>query len=105
MLWMLRSIRPTAKISSQLAEVESRELASIDLALENIRQGTYGKCAACNKSIPMARLNALPYAVLCIDCQRAAETGQAGGDMDNWQNVLGANNTKANVPMPDTGTR
>ena len=77
------------EISSQLAEVESRELASIENALERMRDGQYGVCEGCGCSIPMARLNALPYATLCIDCQRETErTGRgAGGDSD-WGRVL-----------------
>ncbi len=35
------------EISSQLAEVESRELAHIENALERMRQGTYGQCEVC----------------------------------------------------------
>ena len=61
------------EITSQLAEVESRELAYIENALERIRQGTYGKCEGCGGAIPVARLQALPYAVLCIHCQQEAE--------------------------------
>ena len=61
------------EISSQLAEVESRELASIDHALDQMREGTYGLCDGCEKPIPLARLQALPYATTCIDCQREAE--------------------------------
>jgi DnaK suppressor protein len=61
------------EIASQLAEVESRELALIEGALERMRQGTYGKCEHCGGSIPAARLQALPYAVLCIHCQQEAE--------------------------------
>ena len=63
------------EISSKLAEVESRELVQIDTAIERIREGTYGQCDVCNNKIPLARLNALPYAMTCIDCQRAVETG------------------------------
>jgi len=63
------------EISSKLAEVESRELALIDSAIERVREGTYGQCDVCKNKIPLARLNALPYAMTCIDCQRAAETG------------------------------
>jgi len=77
------------EINSQLAEVESRELASIDEALEQMRDGTYGICERCDKKIPMARLNALPYATSCIDCARAAENeshGQGGGA--DWSKVL-----------------
>jgi DnaK suppressor protein len=61
------------EISSQLAEVESRELAHIENALDRIRSGQYGLCEVCNTRIPMARLNALPYATMCIGCQREVE--------------------------------
>jgi DnaK suppressor protein len=68
------------EISSQLAEVESRELANIENALERMRAGKYGSCEVCGGKIPLARLNALPYATMCIDCQRDLErSGSAGG--------------------------
>ena len=68
------------EISSQLAEVESRELASIENALDRMRAGQYGVCEVCNGKIPLARLNALPYATMCIACQRELErTGSADG--------------------------
>lgn len=61
------------EISSQLAEVESRELANIENALERMKSGKYGMCEVCNGKIPMGRLNALPYATMCIGCQRELE--------------------------------
>src|SRR5690242_5698557 len=61
------------EISSQLAEVESRELSSIEIALERMRKGDYGRCDGCGNGIPLARLQALPYATTCIQCQREAE--------------------------------
>lgn len=76
------------EISSKLAEVESRELAQIDGAIERIREGTYGQCEICNGKIPLARLNALPYALTCIECQRAAETGGATAANAEWGRVL-----------------
>lgn len=77
------------EISSQLAEVESRELASIENALQRMREGQYGICEACNNKIPVARLNALPYATLCIECQREAErTGSANSGSVDWGRVL-----------------
>ena len=77
------------EISSQLAEVESRELANIEFALEQMRQGTYGQCDVCGGKIPLTRLKALPYATNCIDCQRAAETsGAAGRGASNWSRVI-----------------
>lgn len=77
------------EISSQLAEVESRELSSIENALMRMKQGQYGVCEGCGSSIPLARLNALPYATLCIDCQREAERYGASNSGDNdWGRVL-----------------
>ena len=61
------------EISSQLAEVEARELGSIENALERMSSGTYGSCEICNGKIPLARLQALPYATMCIQCQRQTE--------------------------------
>lgn len=77
------------EISSQLAEVESRELASIEKALELMRQGQYGACEACEEQIPLARLQALPYATLCIQCQREAEkAGTAQRSAHDWGRLL-----------------
>jgi len=77
------------EISSQLAEVESRELASIENALERMRAGHYGVCEGCGCKIPIARLNALPYATFCIECQREAERngGHLNGDHD-WGRIM-----------------
>jgi DnaK suppressor protein len=77
------------EISSQLAEVESRELARIETALERMRDGGYGVCESCSQNIPLARLNALPYATLCIKCQREAEREGLGGRADaDWSRLL-----------------
>src|ERR1051326_6038043 len=61
-------------MNSQLAELDSRELAQIDRAIEGLKRGTYGLCEGCGCKIPIARLNALPYTTLCIKCQREMET-------------------------------
>lgn len=65
------------EISSQLVEIESRELGQIEHALERIAQGVYGRCEFCNGKIAEARVNALPYTSSCIDCQR--ENERSGG--------------------------
>lgn len=65
------------ELNSQLAEVESRELSNVEAALEKMRDGSYGKCEGCNENIPLVRLQALPYATLCIQCQTELEkTGE-----------------------------
>ena len=87
------------EISSQLAEVESRELASIENALERMRQGQFGVCEGCGCTIPMARLNALPYATMCIECQREAERHGSHGSSDaDWGRVLdGGSDSEASL--------
>lgn len=61
------------EISSQLVEVESRELIQIEEALGRFKEGVYGNCEICDKPIPLARLQAVPYATTCIDCARKQE--------------------------------
>ena len=92
------------EISSQLAEVESRELARIEVALEGMRDGHYGVCEGCGTGIPMARLNALPYATYCIKCQREAERqGASGGssaDVD-WSRLLDSSSSDSDLSIND----
>ncbi len=76
------------EIYSRLAEAESRELAHIQYALEKMDEGSYGKCEACNCNIPQARLEALPYATLCVECKRKVESGIiAASPHGNWSHV------------------
>lgn len=67
------------EISSQLVEVESRELGQIEKALKLMESGSYGQCEACGEAIPIARLNALPFATQCVECQESAERRQSTG--------------------------
>jgi len=48
-------------------------LKQVNAALKRFDNGTYGLCVECNKPIDTARLNAIPYADLCMDCQRKRE--------------------------------
>jgi DnaK suppressor protein len=61
------------EITSQLVEIESRELEQIEQALSRIQRGVYGRCEFCGNKINEARLNALPYTNSCIECQRENE--------------------------------
>ncbi|HEY8775183.1 MAG TPA: TraR/DksA C4-type zinc finger protein [Gaiellaceae bacterium] len=56
-----------------LEENSEHVLAEIDGALKRIEEGTYGICTNCGKQIVVERLEALPWATLCIDCQRDRE--------------------------------
>ncbi len=56
-----------------LEENSEHVLRDIDAALRRIEDGTYGTCTNCGKQIPEERLEARPWATLCIDCQRDRE--------------------------------
>ncbi len=56
-----------------LEENSEHVLTAIDAALKRIEEGTYGTCTSCGKEIPAERLEARPWATLCIDCQRKQE--------------------------------
>jgi DnaK suppressor protein len=53
-----------------------QHLALVDAALARLDAGTYGACVRCGKQIPEGRLEALPWAAHCIDCQTAIDRGQ-----------------------------
>ncbi len=56
-----------------LEENSEQVLQAIDEALARIDEGTYGICQNCGRPISEERLEALPYARLCIDCKRLEE--------------------------------
>ncbi|MHC4548579.1 MAG: TraR/DksA family transcriptional regulator [Planctomycetota bacterium] len=48
-------------------------LAAVEDALKRIEDASYGQCEECGRKIAEARLEAIPYAARCIDCERARE--------------------------------
>jgi DnaK suppressor protein len=56
-----------------LVQMKADTLSRIDEAMRRLEAGTYGECAECGTEIPAARLKALPFAVLCRDCQEQEE--------------------------------
>jgi RNA polymerase-binding protein DksA len=61
------------EIDFTLEENSGQVLLEIDAALTRIDDGTYGTCSRCGKEIAPERLEAYPWAALCIDCARQAE--------------------------------
>lgn len=61
----------TAERTEVLGLVDSlkRQLDSVDGALAKIEAGSYGLCASCGKEIGVARMEARPTSVLCMDCK------------------------------------
>ena len=48
-------------------------IEEIDAALEKVAKGTYGICDNCGGGIKIARLDRLPYATMCVECQQRME--------------------------------
>lgn len=63
----------TQEFNYSLSENDRQQLAQIDAALERMEEGEYGKCEECGEAISAARLKAIPWAILCIDCQEKKE--------------------------------
>jgi RNA polymerase-binding protein DksA len=55
-----------------LRDSERAQLRLVEDALERLEAGTYGTCRSCGRPIAAERLEAIPWAALCIDCARAA---------------------------------
>jgi len=60
-------------IMIELIQNGEEGVRNIDTALEKIEEGAFGVCELCAKKINKDRLKAVPYAKLCIDCQREEE--------------------------------
>jgi RNA polymerase-binding protein DksA len=61
------------EMTTNMLSNEQEVLYQIDDALKRIDEGTFGTCQQCNQAITMSRLKAVPYASMCISCQRVKE--------------------------------
>ncbi|HNQ98284.1 MAG: TraR/DksA family transcriptional regulator [Spirochaetales bacterium] len=61
------------KMLETIGSKDMKRMRLIDSAITRIEQGKYGLCMKCGKKIPKARLEAIPYALMCIECQSADE--------------------------------
>jgi DnaK suppressor protein len=64
------------EIYYMLSNREREELRAIDEALDKLESSVYGTCERCDKSIGVKRLEALPLALFCRDCQDEMEMAQ-----------------------------
>lgn len=60
-----------ARLATLIA-VSRKRLGDITLALERVETGEHGRCAVCGREISASRLEARPFARLCLDCAAAA---------------------------------
>jgi DnaK suppressor protein len=58
-----------------LRDRNAAQLAEVEAALARLDDGTYGTCVRCGRPIAPERLDALPWAAHCIDCQRIVGRG------------------------------
>ncbi len=56
------------------------QLRDIEEALRKIELGTYGICDDCEEEIPIGRLNVMPFALRCVDCQEKYEIMRSEGE-------------------------
>ena len=63
----------TKEFLLSLSDAERKQLFLIDEALNRIEKNEYGICQMCQKNISKKRLNAVPWAPHCIECQEKAE--------------------------------
>jgi DnaK suppressor protein len=61
-----------------LLESLDQTVRQIDAALGRLHTGEYGRCAGCSGAIPLARLQAVPFATRCVPCQSKKEDGGSG---------------------------
>ena len=79
-------------LAARIAEWDSMTIDEIEDALKMLREGRYGTCRICGKRITKRRLEACPFATLCIVCkevqerqsmpERYPDTRQYGADMN-----------------------
>jgi RNA polymerase-binding protein DksA len=58
-----------------LRDKDEQHLEAVDAALARLDAGTFGSCIRCGRPIAPERLEALPWAAHCIDCQRIVGRG------------------------------
>ena len=66
------------EIGLTVASEEGKKIFLIQDALRALANGKYGKCIDCKDDIAPARLDAIPYAKLCIRCKSAREENEDG---------------------------
>jgi DnaK suppressor protein len=67
-------------ISVRLNRLEWQNLRRIEAALERLDRDEYGVCEECGEAISSKRLDAIPWALLCVSCQERAREEEVDED-------------------------
>lgn len=62
--------RENDEVLNALGAHAAAELAHINGALQRMELGSYDKCSQCGQAIQLARLTALPFTALCVNCAK-----------------------------------
>jgi DnaK suppressor protein len=65
----------TKEFLFSLSNSDRKLLQQVDDALSRIADRRYGVCASCEDTLNLKRLQAVPWATLCISCQEKQESG------------------------------
>lgn len=65
----------TKEFLLSLSDMERRQLVAVEDALTAIKDGSYGTCIHCEEDIETKRLDAVPWARYCLECQELADRG------------------------------
>lgn len=60
-------------VEMSLEQSDRSRLRDIDAALQRIKEGTFGACCACGAEISVDRLEAVPFAMFCVSCEKTRE--------------------------------
>ena len=66
-------------LGAALVSISAATVQSIESALRRLRSGTYGRCIDCELAIAPARLSALPFAEVCVECQSRRDEAIGSG--------------------------
>jgi DnaK suppressor protein len=66
-------VSDATELDVAMAEILGATLRRIDDAMAALARGAYGLCARCNQRIAAIRLQAMPFAAQCRDCESARE--------------------------------
>lgn len=64
-------------LANSLSETERARLQAVEEALARVDDGRYGLCENCRSPIPLRRLEVLPFAKFCVECQQEEERANA----------------------------
>jgi len=80
----LSSLDLERNVDYELLTMYTENMKDIDEALDRLDEGTYGICEECGEEIGAKRLQVVPFAICCLECQREKEKLKETGRGEVW---------------------